>query len=111
MHRKRSFDRTVRLCLTLLFLTACGPTDPEPTSVPIPPPTAASVATSSPNTNRPPIANTSSIKVDQDTSAFLDLRTLASDPDSDPLTFAVLTRPNQGSTTIITSALTFTPLA
>lgn len=40
---------------------------------------------------------------------MLDLRTLVSDPDGDPLTFAIQTRPAHADATVVTSALTFKP--
>lgn len=82
-----------RVCVVLgLIITACGD-KPTPTS------------------NHPPLAQTSDIHVDYNTPTSLDLKTLASDLDGDPLTFTVQTGPDHGTATLVTTTLTFTPTA
>ena len=69
----------------------------------------AFVATIAQQANRPPVANDQSVSTNEDTA--LNGTVTATDPDSDPLTFAVVAAPTHGTLSLntTTGAFTYTP--
>ncbi len=112
MNREKSRQISIWLSL-ILILTACDLTTSKPTSTS--PIAATKLPTTAPSATipvpiiRPPLAKDTSINIVQETSASIDLNTLASDPDGDRLTFTINTLPNHGDAHLIGSTLGFTP--
>ena len=89
---------------------------PPPTAVPGSPtrtmgPSATATVTPSPAPNLPPTAMNCERLVLQDATLLVDLRTTASDPNGDALSFTLLTLPTHGSALLQAATLVYTPTA
>lgn len=62
-------------------------------------------------TNRTPVTTNCQIALAEDTSATIDLGTVVSDPDGDPLTFSIQAAPAHGTATFNQRTLTYAPAA
>ncbi|MBA3468283.1 MAG: cadherin-like domain-containing protein, partial [Herpetosiphonaceae bacterium] len=87
---------------TLIYLANDGRSFGTPGTVEI---------TLQPSGNQDPLAQNGAITVDVAATASLDLASLASDPDGDPLAFSLGTPPANGSASLVGSTLSYTPTA
>ena len=104
MSNRRFVNGALPLFLVLAILVSCSSPQqpsPGPSTPPNPVPTA----------NHSPTARNLAVVVQQKSSASLNLKSLATDPDGDPLTFSIKSEPKHGQAHLNQSELTFMPAA
>ena len=111
MNSPKTLHLSIRLVLIFSLLMACG-RPATPTAIPPTPLTPKPPPVTPAPTNHLPTAMNSDLYVQQESSASLDLKSLASDPDEgDILTFSVKTPPGHGTASLTANTLKFTPTA
>ena len=60
---------------------------------------------------RPPVATEAAFTIGLTETVTVDLRSLVTDPDNDPLQYTIVVSPTYGTARLVTSTLTFTPTA